>query len=84
MPARRFTVLMTNSKSGWRDRIVVEADGPLAAAMQGYLAWSGSAPETVEVEHLTVLDDGERPVAVTVVSTEGQQFRLRVSPEPTT
>ena len=72
---------MTNSELGSRNRIVVEADGPLAAAMQGYLAFSGSLPETVEVDPLTALDEGERPVAVTVVSTEGTRFRLRVSPE---
>jgi hypothetical protein len=82
--ARLFTVLLTNREVGSHNRLVVEADGPLAAAMQSYLAWSSSLPETVEVHPLTILDDGERPVAVTVVSTEGIRFLLRVSPETAT
>ena len=75
---------MTSRELGSRNRFVVEADGPLAAAMQGYLAWSGCLPETVEVDPVTALDEGERAVGVTVVSTEGTRFRLRVSPETAT
>jgi hypothetical protein len=51
----RFTVLLTNTELGSRNR---------------YLAFSGTVPETVEVDPLTALDEGERAVAVTVVSTE--------------
>lgn len=84
MTTHRFTVLLTNTELGSRNRVVVEAEGPLAAAMEGYLAFSGTVPETVEVDPLTALDEGERAVAVTVVSTDGTRFRLRVSPETAT
>ena len=75
---------MRNRQLGSRNRVVVEADGPLAAAIQGYLAWSGSLPESVEVDPLSALDGGARSVAVTVVSTEGTRFRLHVFPETAT
>ena len=77
---RPFKVVMTPEGSRRRERLVVEAAGPMAAAVEAFLRYSGGLPEAVEVDPVAGVG-GPTRLALRITSDSGARFRVRVEHE---
>jgi hypothetical protein len=76
----RFDVVLHRVGDPSPHRLIVEAAGPLEAAVEAFIRCVDDRIEVVDVDHLASVSD-QRTITTTIASTQGERFRVRVTAE---
>lgn len=77
----RFDVVLHRVGDSSRQRLVVEAAGPLGAAIEAFSRCVDDDIEVVDVHNLASVRGDTSAITTTIASTRGERFRVRVKAE---
>jgi hypothetical protein len=75
----RFDVVLHRVGDSSRQRLVVEAAGPLGAAIEAFSRCVDDDIEVVDVHNLASVHGETSAITTTIASTRGERFRVRVT-----